>query len=63
VNCPRCFGLMLAESDIHGEFVTCITCGYVSYGEPVDYTPATRQGLRKVERLKGRSKVTREGRR
>ena len=29
VECPRCSGPMLAESDAHGPFSTCLTCGYV----------------------------------
>ena len=56
MTCPRCFGLMLSESDHWGEYKSCaLGCGYVSYFEPVDYTPATKQG-RKEERLKGRPK-------
>ena len=27
--CPRCAGSMLAESDAHGSFNTCIACGCV----------------------------------
>lgn len=29
MQCPRCGGSMLAESDNHGSFGTCISCGYV----------------------------------
>ena len=29
LRCPRCAGAMLAESDAHGQFGTCIACGYV----------------------------------
>ena len=60
MNCPRCFGLMLLESDIHGEYKSCLVCGHVSYPEPVDYTPEKNTG-RKAERLIGRP--TREERR
>ena len=28
-HCPRCRGLMRAESDRYGSFSTCLTCGYV----------------------------------
>ena len=34
MTCPRCFGPMFPESDIHGEYRTCMCCGYVSYAEP-----------------------------
>ena len=30
VQCPRCSGSMLAESDAHGRFSTCLACGYVA---------------------------------
>ena len=55
MTCPKCRGLMIPERDHHGEYSGCLACGYVSYPEPVDYTPATKQG-RKEERLIGRSK-------
>jgi DNA-directed RNA polymerase subunit M/transcription elongation factor TFIIS len=29
MQCPRCTGSMLAESDAHGVFSTCLACGYV----------------------------------
>lgn len=29
MQCPRCLGAMLAESDAHGAFSTCLACGYV----------------------------------
>ena len=29
LSCPRCAGAMLAESDGHGRFSTCLACGYV----------------------------------
>ncbi len=29
MRCPRCSGSMIAESDAHGPFGTCIACGYV----------------------------------
>ena len=29
IQCPRCAGAMLAESDTHGTFSTCLACGYV----------------------------------
>ena len=52
---------MIAESDYWGEYKSCaLGCGYVSYSEPLDYTPA-HQGRRKAERLIGRT--TREERR
>ena len=61
MNCPRCRGKMIAESDYWGEYKSCaLGCGYVSYSEPLDYTPA-HQGRRKAERLIGRT--TREERR
>ena len=48
---------MFPESDRHGEYRTCLSCGYVSYLEPLDYTPEKNTGWgRKAERLKGRSK-------
>ena len=28
-KCPRCNGPMLAESDAHGIFGTCLACGHV----------------------------------
>ena len=28
-KCPRCSGPMLAESDAHGIFGTCLACGHV----------------------------------
>ena len=28
-HCPRCSGSMLAESDAHSIFATCLACGYV----------------------------------
>ena len=29
IQCPRCNGSMLAESDAHGSYSTCLACGYV----------------------------------
>lgn len=29
VECPRCSGPMLGESDAHGPYSTCLACGYV----------------------------------
>ena len=29
IQCPRCSGSMLSESDAHGTFGTCLACGYV----------------------------------
>lgn len=29
MSCPRCSGSMLAEADAHGEYNSCIACGYV----------------------------------
>jgi ribosomal protein S27AE len=34
--CPRCTGFMLAEDDTHGEFSTCVQCGYVHENEVAD---------------------------
>ena len=28
-RCPRCEAMMLVESDSHGTFGSCVTCGYV----------------------------------
>jgi DNA-directed RNA polymerase subunit M/transcription elongation factor TFIIS len=28
-KCPRCTGPMLAESDAHGRYGTCLSCGHV----------------------------------
>ena len=29
IRCPRCTGAMLGESDAHGIFATCLSCGHV----------------------------------
>ncbi len=29
IQCPRCTGSMLAESDMHGAYSSCLACGYV----------------------------------
>ena len=29
-QCPRCDGPMLAESDAHSVYSTCLACGYVN---------------------------------
>ena len=56
MTCPRCRGRMIAESDYWGEYKSCaLGCGYVSYPEPVDYTPEKNTG-HKVPRLIGRSR-------
>ena len=40
MNCPKCWGRVIAEKDWQGAFKTCLACGRVSYLEPVeDYIP------------------------
>ena len=40
MNCPKCYGLMIAESDHHGEYLSCLACGYVSNPDPPEgYIP------------------------
>ena len=58
MTCPRCAGPMIPERDRWGGYKSCaLGCGYVSYGDdPPDYTPPTRRGRRKEERLIGRPK-------
>ncbi len=29
INCPRCSGTMLSQSDAHGIYGSCLACGYV----------------------------------
>ena len=62
MTCPRCRSLMIPESDYWGEYRTCICCGYQSYPEPPNYTSEKNTG-RKVPRLIGRARTTREERR
>ena len=48
---------MVPERDRWGEYKSCaLGCGYVSYPEPLDYTPVANRGRRKEERLIGRPK-------
>jgi ribosomal protein S27AE len=28
-ECPRCKGDLKAESDIHGNYIACVQCGYI----------------------------------
>ncbi len=47
MNCPKCYGLMISESDHRGEYKSCLACGYQSYAEsPAEYIPETRRGRR-----------------
>ena len=35
-GCPKCDGDLYAGEDIHGQYVSCIQCGYLRDETPVD---------------------------
>ena len=42
-GCPRCNGPMLAEHDHHGEYESCLACGYVREPELAQVQALVRQ--------------------
>ena len=47
-SCPRCAGQLYEDSDQHGRFLSCLSCGYL---EPTDhYDP---EGKKETRRPRG----------
>ncbi|MDA1127733.1 MAG: hypothetical protein O2913_03410 [Chloroflexi bacterium] len=47
-ECPKCHGDLLLGEDMHGQFVSCIQCGYLR-DVPVDVSQAPKRGTTVID--------------
>ncbi len=61
-DCPRCSGDLVSQSDIYGEFISCLQCGCI-LSERQGPTARLRRSLRTAGKIIGSAECdTREAR-